>query len=91
MHFSDPGLRYLFAMGFLLMGAFVTTYNYIGFRLEAPPFSLSQTAIGFVYCIYLVGAVASAAMGRTRRPLWPAPRHWLRHRFHADRRPPHLA
>ena len=62
-HFSDPGLRYLFALGFLLMGAFVTTYNYVGFRLEAAPFSLSQTTIGFVYCIYLVGAVASAVMG----------------------------
>jgi YNFM family putative membrane transporter len=62
-HFSDPGLRYLFALGFLLMGVLVTTYNYIGFRLEAAPFSLSQTAIGFVYCIYLVGAVASAVMG----------------------------
>jgi YNFM family putative membrane transporter len=63
VHFSDPGLRYLFALGFLLMGAFVTTYNYIGFRLEAPPFSLSPTTIGFVYCIYLIGAVASALMG----------------------------
>jgi MFS transporter, YNFM family, putative membrane transport protein len=62
-HFSDPGLRYLFALGFLLMGAFVTTYNYIGFRLEAPPFSLSPTTIGLVYCIYLIGAVASALMG----------------------------
>jgi MFS transporter, YNFM family, putative membrane transport protein len=62
-HFNDPGLRYLFALGFLLMGAFVTTYNYIGFRLEAPPFSLSPTTIGFVYCIYLIGAVASALMG----------------------------
>jgi MFS transporter, YNFM family, putative membrane transport protein len=63
MHLSDPGLRYLFAMGFLLMGAFVTTYNYIGFRLEAAPFLLSQTAIGFVYCIYLIGAVASPTIG----------------------------
>jgi MFS transporter, YNFM family, putative membrane transport protein len=62
-HFSDEGLRYLFAIGFLLMGAFVTTYNYIGFRLEAPPFSLNPTTIGLVYCIYLVGAVASAVMG----------------------------
>ena len=62
-HFSDPGLRSLFAVGFLLMGAFVTTYNYIGFRLEAAPFWLSPTTIGFVYCIYLVGAVASPAMG----------------------------
>ena len=63
LHFGDPGLRYLFAMGFLLMGAFVTTYNYISFRLEGPPFSLSQAAIGLVYCIYLIGAVASAVIG----------------------------
>ena len=45
------------------MGVLVTTYNYIAFRLEAPPFSLSQAAIGLVYCIYLIGAVASAAVG----------------------------
>ena len=63
MHFSDPGLRYLFAMGFLLMGAFVTTYNYIGFRLETAPFLLSQTTIGFVYCLYLIGTVASPTIG----------------------------
>ena len=63
MHFSDPGLRYLFALGFLLMGVLVTTYNYIAFRLEAQPFSLSQAAIGLVYCIYLIGAAASAAIG----------------------------
>ena len=62
-HFRDPGLRYLFAMGFLLMGAFVATYNYIGFRLEAPPFSLSPALIGLVYCIYLVGAVSSTVTG----------------------------
>ena len=62
-HLSDPGLRYLFALGFLLMGAFVTTYNYIGFRLEAPPFSLSETEIGFVFIIYLVGVVVSPAVG----------------------------
>jgi MFS transporter, YNFM family, putative membrane transport protein len=62
-HFSDPGLGYLFALGFLLMGAMVTTYNYIGFRLAQPPFSLSQSAIGLVYSIYLVGAVSSAVMG----------------------------
>ena len=63
MHLADPGLRLLFALGFLLLGAFVTTYNYIGFRLAAPPFSLSQTAIGFVFVIYLLGAVASSVAG----------------------------
>ena len=63
MHCGDPGLRSLFALGFLLMGVLVATYNYIGFRLEAEPFSLSQAAIGLVYSIYLIGAVSSAAMG----------------------------
>jgi MFS transporter, YNFM family, putative membrane transport protein len=63
MHLGDPGLRLLFALAFLLMGAFVTTYNYIGFRLAAPPFSLSQTAIGFVFVIYLIGTVASTLAG----------------------------
>jgi YNFM family putative membrane transporter len=63
MHLADPGLRLLYALGFLLMGAFVTTYNYIGFHLAAPPFSLSQTTIGLVFVIYLLGAVASAVAG----------------------------
>jgi len=63
MHLGDSGMRLLFALAFLLMGSLVTTYNYIGFRLTAPPFSLSQTAIGFVFVIYLLGTVASTAAG----------------------------
>jgi hypothetical protein len=31
-HFGDPGLPWLFAEAFLVMGGFVTLYNYIGFR-----------------------------------------------------------
>ena len=64
LHLADPGLRYLFALGFLLMGAFVTIYNYIGFRLVAPPFLLSQTAIGFIFTLYLVGTVVSPMAGQ---------------------------
>jgi len=77
-HFADPGLRLLFAEGFLVMGSLVCTYNYIGFRLAAPPFSLSQTTIGFVFALYLVGAASSAVMGELagrlgrRRVLWIA-------------------
>ena len=63
LHLSDPGLRYLYMLGFLVMGAFVTTYNYIGFRLAAAPFSLSQASIGFVFVIYLVGTIVSPVAG----------------------------
>ncbi|HLH49963.1 MAG TPA: MFS transporter, partial [Roseiarcus sp.] len=53
-HFADPGLRLLFAIGFLVMGCFVTVYNYIGFRLLKPPFSLSQTQVGLIFILYLL-------------------------------------
>ncbi|MGN6658988.1 MAG: MFS transporter, partial [Achromobacter mucicolens] len=42
-HLKNGPLCALFAMGGLLMGAFVAVYNYVGFRLLLPPFSLSQT------------------------------------------------
>lgn len=63
-HVADAGLPWLYATSFLIMGAFVTIYNYIGFRLAAPPFGLSQSAIGAIFAVYLVGSAASAIAGR---------------------------
>jgi YNFM family putative membrane transporter len=74
----DPGLRCLFGIAFLLMGAFVTVYNYLGFRLMAPPFALPQALVGLVFLAYLAGSYASTAAGRLgdrvgrRRVLWAA-------------------
>ncbi|SAI57871.1 transporter [Bordetella ansorpii] len=64
MHLRNGPLVGLFAMGGLLMGAFVTVYNYIGFRLMLPPFSLSQTLIGAIFVVYLVGIFSSTLFGR---------------------------
>lgn len=72
----DPGLRWLIVEGFLLLGAFVTIYNYIGYRLMAPPYRLSQTAVGLIFSVYLVGTFSSAWIGHLagrlgrRRVLW---------------------
>jgi len=63
-HLRHPPLMGLFAVGCLLMGAFVTVYNYMGFRLLQPPFSLSQTFIGAIFVVYLVGIAASTLFGR---------------------------
>ena len=63
-HLRNGPLCGLFALGGLLMGAFVTVYNYVGFRLLLPPFSLSQTFIGFIFVVYLVGIFASTYFGR---------------------------
>lgn len=61
--FVEPGLIYLFLIGFLLMGSFVSLYNYIGFQLIAPPYSLSQTLVGFIFIVYIVGTFSSTWMG----------------------------
>ena len=62
-HLSEPGLRLLFVEGFLLMGAFVTVYNYLGFRLMAAPYLLSHSEVGGIFAVYLVGTVSSAWVG----------------------------
>ncbi|VWC25685.1 major facilitator family transporter [Burkholderia pseudomultivorans] len=57
-------LPVLFAMGFMLMGGFVTLYNYVGYRLLAPPYSMNQATIGAIFAVYLVGVFASPWSGR---------------------------
>ena len=59
----NPRLVGLYALGFLLMGAFVTTYNYITYHLLAPPYQLSHATVGFIFVVYLVGIFASAWIG----------------------------
>jgi YNFM family putative membrane transporter len=61
---TDAGLLGLFATGFLLMGCFVTVYNYLGFRLLGPGFHLSRTVVGLIFVAYLAGAFSSAYAGR---------------------------
>lgn len=63
----------VFAIGFLVMGAFVTVYNYAGFRLTAPPFNLSSTACGLIFGAYLFGMVSSSTAGALADKLGRAP------------------
>jgi YNFM family putative membrane transporter len=63
-HLKNRGLPFLFLIGFVLMGGFVTLYNYAGYRLIAAPFNLSQTEIGAIFVVYLVGVVASPWSGK---------------------------
>jgi YNFM family putative membrane transporter len=60
---KDRAMPLLYAEAFLLMGVFVTIYNYVGFRLLAPPFSLSHAAIGAIFLLYLLGSVSSTWFG----------------------------
>lgn len=62
-HLREPGLLCLFALAFLLMGGFVTLYNYATFYLLAPPYSLSQSQVALIFLAYAFGACGSSVMG----------------------------
>ena len=74
--FRDRGLPWLFAEGFVLLGSLVTVYNYIGYRLMAPPYAMSQSRVGMIFSVYLVGVVSSSWIGHLagrmgrRKVLW---------------------
>ena len=63
LHFRDAGLPWLFLEAFLLMGAFVTLFNYIGYRLLAEPYHMSQALVGLLSIVYLSGIYSSAQIG----------------------------
>ena len=61
---QDPGLLCLYGISFLVMGSFVTLYNYITFRLLAAPYFLSQTLVSLIFLVYLLGSFSSSMVGR---------------------------
>ena len=56
--------QFAYAFGFLLMGCFVSLYNYLGYRLMAPPYDLRPSVLGLVFSLYVVGMWSSAWVGR---------------------------
>jgi YNFM family putative membrane transporter len=58
-HIKNPKLLLIYGMSFLMMGSFVSIYNYIGFELIAPPYLLDRRLVSFVFLIYLTGTFSS--------------------------------
>lgn len=63
-HLKSPSMFCVFGIGFLLMGGFVSLYNYIGYFLMKPPYNLSQTAFGWIFIVYIMGTISSILMGK---------------------------
>jgi predicted MFS family arabinose efflux permease len=59
----DPVMLVLYAVGFLVMGSFAAVYNYLGFHVEDPPFSVPETLVSLLFLAYLAGTVASRLSG----------------------------
>jgi YNFM family putative membrane transporter len=78
LHLTDRGLPWLFLEAFLLMGGFVTLFNYIGYRLLEAPYHLSLTLVGLLSVVYLSGTYSSTQAGLLadrlgrHRVFWPS-------------------
>ncbi len=62
-HLRDRVILALVLEAGLVLGTLVTVYNYSSFRLLAPPYLLSQTAVGSVFGLYFFGFFSSSLMG----------------------------
>jgi YNFM family putative membrane transporter len=76
-HLSDPALLRLYLIGCLLQAGFTPLYNYLSFDLQAPPYRLSQAAVGWIFLTYLVGTLGSTLMGRAADRLGRRTVLWL--------------
>ncbi|MGC5327539.1 MFS transporter [Brevibacillus sp. SYSU BS000544] len=63
-HLKDPGLLCLYGIGFLILGSNVALYNYMGYVLTSAPYFLSQTLVGWIFIVFLVGMVSSVWMAK---------------------------
>ncbi|MDR7311399.1 putative MFS family arabinose efflux permease [Nocardioides luteus] len=59
VNLADPRQFALYAQGFLLMGAQVAVFNYLGYRLEMEPFGLPPALTAVIFLAGLSGAVSA--------------------------------
>lgn len=62
-HLATPALRVSFAIGFLILFAFIGTFSYVNFVLVAAPFALPMAALGLVYFVFLPAMVTTPLAG----------------------------
>jgi predicted MFS family arabinose efflux permease len=61
--FANRQLSGAFAIGFLILFAFIGTYTYVNFRLTAPEIGLGAMTLGFVYLVFLPSLVTTPLAG----------------------------
>ena len=75
-HLRNGALRASFAIGFLILFAFIGTFTYVNFVLVRPPLGLSMMEIGFVYFVFLPSVLATPLAGRAVARFGTRPAFW---------------
>ena len=63
-HLTSKALLGTYAAGFCVLFTQIATFTYVTFHLAGPPFGLSTAALGWLFVVYLAGAVAAPIAGR---------------------------
>lgn len=66
-HLANPALAATFAIGFLILFAFIGTFTYVNFVLVRTPLSLMPMSLGLVYLVFLPALVLTPLMGAIAR------------------------
>lgn len=72
-HLRRPELRAGFAIGFLILFAFIGTFTFVNFVLVRPPLSLGMMQVGFVYLVFLPSILTTPLAGRVAQQLGTRP------------------
>jgi predicted MFS family arabinose efflux permease len=63
-HFRNRRLLGTCLVGFGMLFSLVAAFTFVNFRLSAPPFGLGPGALGAVFAVYLLGAIAAPLASR---------------------------
>lgn len=63
-HLRNPGLRTAFAIGFLILFAFIGVFTYVNFVLVRAPFSVPMMSLGLIYFVFLPSILTTPLAGK---------------------------
>jgi predicted MFS family arabinose efflux permease len=75
-HLRNPALRASFAIGFLILFAFIGTFTYVNFVLVREPIGLSRMQLGFVYFVFLPSILTTPLAGHAVERFGTRPTFW---------------
>ncbi|MEK6451013.1 MULTISPECIES: MFS transporter [unclassified Myroides] len=61
--FQNVKLLAMYVVAICLMGSFVSVYNFLGFKLEAPPYNLPHYLIAMIFLMYAFGIFGNMIAG----------------------------
>ena len=76
LHLKNPALRAAFAIGFLILFAFIGTFTYVNFVLVREPLAVSPMQIGLVYFVFLPSILTTPLAGRAVQRFGTRPTFW---------------